>query len=1143
MVRILSCVLLVIATVSASAQEPLVFEAETCSTPQNAWVADQSQPDKWTLWSTDDDAQRKWSGGVVLQSPAVPQDRATPEDGAPVLHTLLKGIPRGEWLVSIKYARGLAVSLDGTKWQRLDALDGRLGRFDIRNGTFEFWVDDRYATLSSPGAAYYDSVTLTPVAPARNGVANGDFEYGSDLAHSGWSWSTREKTGSAEIVAEGHQGRGLKLLCDGEKDWVVSNSVGAGLAVKPGQTWRLSGWVKCRNTTHLDLVVLGMLKGRIVDYGLASDVVEGTTDWKRLEATAVIPRDCDQIAVRLAGFGKVEAWIDDLALTPARGAARARPRAKVTGWARSRTAEKLGRGIVALLTDDKRVYLSWRLLATDARGVAFNVYRTVGRGRPVKLNDTPLARTTDFVDTQPALTLDSAYWVRTVSGGKEQPPSEQAHLLANAPPRPYRAIKLQGDYAAQAAGVGDLDGDGRLDYVIRQPAYSTDPGDGYWERSKDTYKLEAYRSDGTFLWRHDLGWGIEQGIWWAPYVIYDFDGDGRAEVATKTAVGDPRGADGHVATGPEYLSILDGKTGREECRVPWPSRLDFGSGLSGYNYASRNQLGIAYLDGKTPCLLVARGTYTVMKVVAYQYHAGKLQELWRWNNREEGVAWRGQGAHWMHSGDLDGDGRDEVVLGSCVLDDDGHGLWNTGFGHPDFCFLGDLDPARPGLEISYIVETPNPMNGACMVDARTGRVLWGLSDRSYHVGEGMTADIDPTHPGCETWGTEMGNGDPKGNNYGGAPPRWVFSARGEILARDTAVPPFCALYWDADSQRELCSGTRISKYRGPALTSAVEGQHLAWGDFLGDWREEILTSVPGELRLYTTTIPASDRRTCLLQDPIYRADVAHLTMGYPKPPTPGRFLAQISPALWVSAPRSTIRHDAPLAAQVVVAAPAGAPVRGTVRLEAPAGLSVTPAAVPLDVPAGQRGEVAFEISLKEKPAPLAPLAGYTVKAVLDGPTPLESRLSLKVEDQPLQGALLLQAESFSGQGGGEVQLREDKAGAVGKAFSHWDTKGHWLSWQVTTPRAGRYLLVLRYCMPLSAQREVQVDGGAPFVAGFPGTGGFGGPTANEWAHYVVHTPDQKWLVLDLSAGTHTLKLTNADGRGMNLDYLALRLVE
>lgn len=1138
MVRSLLGLTLMLLVAPVLAQEPLVIEAEDCTTPQSAWVKDQQAPDKWTLWSTDDDAQRKWSGGVVLQSPAVLQDREKPEDGAPVLHTVLAGIPRGVWVITIKYARDLGVSLDGKAWQRLSDLGGRLGKFEIPNGTFEFWVDDRYALKQGAGQSYYDNVTLTPAVPERNGIANGDFEYGADLAHSGWSWSTRDNSGAATLVPDGHTGRGLQLQHDGEKDWTVENSSSSGIPVKPGQTWRLGAWVKCQDTTSLELVAVGLYQGHTVDYALASNSVTGTTGWQRLETTVAIPRDCDQIVVRLCGFGKVRAWVDEIALTPGPAAAPPASRPKVTGWAKTRVAEKLGRGMLALPLEGDRVYLGWRLLSNDPAGVAFNVYRAAGRGRPVKLNDAPLTRTTDFTADQPTPALDSAYWVRAVVAGKEQAPSAQAFLPRSPAAKPYLAVKLQGDYSAQAAGVGDLDGDGSLEVVIRQPAVSIDPGDGYWERGQDTYKLEAYRLDGTFLWRKDLGWGIEPGIWYAPYVVYDLDGDGCAEVAAKTSEGDPRGSDGRVASGPEYLTIFDGKTGKVRTRTPWLSRQGYGGGLTGYNLASRNQLGLAYLDGKTPCLLVARGTYNAMNVAAYQVRAGKLERLWQWSNREEDGTWRGQGAHWMHAGDVDEDGRDEVLLGATALDDDGKGLWNAGLGHPDFFYLGDLDPARPGLEVSYFIEPPRPRDGVCMVDARTGKIIWGLGEQSYHVGAGMTADIDPTHPGCEVWGNEDGKGDPQGNNYGGAPPRWLFSAQGEVLARGAAVPSVSAVYWDADSQREVLAGNRVEKYRGQVVTQGLEGSQLAWGDFLGDWREEIITSVPGELRLYSTTVPATDRRACLLQDPIYRTDVAHVTMGYPKPPTPGRFLPQLSPAMWMTGSRATVRFGETVQAKLVIAAPGKQATAGTVRLEAPAGLTVTPTSLGVEVPAGQTREAAFEISLKLRPAPLSALQTYVLKAVLDGPASLQSQMSLKREDLPLEGALLAQAEDFAAQGEGEVKLREDKAGAMGKAFSHWDARGHWLSWRINVPVAGKYLLVLRYCTPVAVQRQIEIDGGTPIVQGFPGTGGFGGPE-NEWGHFVVRDAKQVWLGLDLTVGEHTIRLTNVDGRGMNLDYLAL----
>ncbi len=1128
---------LVLLVAPAFSQQTLVFEAEEVSTPTDAWVTDQMVPNKWNLWTKDSDAAKKWSGGKVLQSAPVTADREKPEDGAPVLHTVLTKIPRGTWAVTIKYARGLAVSLDNKTWRRLSELDGKLGRFDIQDGKFEFWVDDRYAEQKSPGSCYYDSITLTPVMPERSGVVNGDFEFGADLRSSGWAFWSRDGGGSAELVPDGHTGRGLRIThTAADKDWAVTN--GGRLAVKPGQAWQVSAWLKCQDSKGVDLTIAAFGQGKIITWSMASEGISGTTGWTRIEATGVTPKGADEIQIRVVGFGQALAWVDEVALRPGPPPPAPKPRVKVNGWAKQRVTEKLGRGVIALPLEGGKTYVGWRLLAEDPAGVAFNVYRAIGRGRSVKLNDAPVARTTDFVDEQPVGGMDSRYWVHPVVNGMELPASEQAGVAPRTVAKPYVSIKLQGDYAASSVGVGDLDGDGQLDYVIKQPAYSIDPYGAYWHASKDTYKLEAYRSDGTFLWRVDLGWGIEEGIWYAPYLVYDFDGDGKAEVAAKTSEGDPRDPDGHVTGGPEYVTVFDGTTGRPKARTEWIPRGDFGRGSGAYNFASRNQLGVAYLDGKTPCLLLARGTYTVMKVKALQLNAGKLDELWSYDSREEGPEWAGQGAHWMHTGDVDEDGRDEVLLGSVALDDDGKGLWNLGLGHPDFFFLGDLDPSRPGLEVTFSIEPGRKQNGVCMADARTGQILWGLGQQSYHVGMGMTADIDPTHPGCEVWAGEDGKGDPQGKNYGGAAPRWLFSAKGEMIARDAAVPAMTAIYWDADSQREVVPGSRVQKYRGQILTQGIEGNQIAWGDFLGDWREEIITSVKGELRIYSTTIPATDRRTCLLQDPIYRHDVAHVTMGYPKPPTPGRFIAQLSPAMWMTTSRATLKFGEPVQAKLVIAAAAGQPTRGTVRLEAPAGLTVAPTTLALDVPAGQLREAAFTVALKTKPAQLSALDTYVVKAILPGTAPLQSQVSLRREDVPLADALLAQAEDFAGQGGGEVKIRDDKVGSMGKAFSHWDTKDHWLSWKLRVPTAGKYLLVLRYCTPQTVQRRIEIDGGAPIVQAFPGTGGFGGPD-NDWAHFVVRDPGQRWLGLELAAGEHTIKLTNVDGRGLNLDYLAL----
>ena len=568
---------------------------------------------------------------------------------------------------------------------------------------------------------------------------------------------------------------------------------------------------------------------------------------------------------------------------------------KLTGWAAKRVEEKLNRGLVALANTQGKVYLSWRLLKTDPPATAFNIYRSVEDGNPTKLNTRPVTATTDFIDEQPSLGRASAYWVRPVLDDKELEQSEKTLPSADANDKSsYTSIKFQGFYGVQKMAVADLDGDGAYDLFIKQPSQSIDPA-GRPDTTGLTYKLEAYLNDGTFLWRKDLGTGIEPGVWYSPFIVYDFDGDSKAEVAVKTGPEDAREPDGRVRKGPEWCSLLDGMTGREVTRVDWPPR---DPRLGDYNRINRNQMGVAYLDGKTPCLLVARGTYKLMMVDAYQYHGRKLERLWHWEGDDETPIIRSQGAHFMHSADIDEDGCDEVILGSAVLDDNGTCLWSVGLGHPDKCYVTDVDPTRPGMEIFYAIEPGRAENGVCLVDARTGKQIWGLKQRTYHIGDGMVADIDPSVPWLECWATE--------DSKGGSTARYMFSADGRPLGTGADVPG-CRnwLFWDADLLRETITGVgrgrsgttdaSIVKYKGPTLTTGIQGNIAMTADILGDWREEVITILQGELRIYTTTIPAKDRRVCLMQDTLYRADAAHLSMGYPQSLVTSYYLG-VSPA-------------------------------------------------------------------------------------------------------------------------------------------------------------------------------------------------------------------------------------------------------
>ena len=697
--------------------ETLVYEAEDYTTPKDAWREDSSTTTHWNLWSTDTDAKRKWSGGIVLQSPLVEQDRVTPADGAPTLFTHVTGIPSGRYEVEIKLGRALAISLDGKTWRKMVGADRYLGVFDITDGSFDLWVDDRFAYAANPGHSYYDTLIFHPVPPRVD---------------------------------------------------------------KP----------------------------------------------------------------------------------------------PVTGFAETRVRERLDRGLAAVPDEDGGIHVGWRLLGSDPEDAAFDVYRSVDGKAPETLTPAPLEKTTDFVDRNVARGKACEYTVRMVTKQGEQSPSPSVRITAGQT-EPCIVLKLDPGITVQKVGVGDLDGDGRYDYVLKQPRDNIDPAASYWKPSPDTYKLDAYTADGRRLWRKDLGWAVERGIWYSPMIVHDLDGDGKAEIAVKTGEGDPRGPDGRVETGPEWVSILDGMTGNELARDDWPSRKTPGEQYR-YNYASRNQICVAYLDGKTPCLIVNRGTYTTIRLVAYQFHQGRLQRLWEWDSREETGRGRynSQGAHIMHAADVDEDGRDEIIIGSAVVDDNGNGLWTTGYGHPDFCFVGEIDPTHPGLEIFYGIEPPRQDSALCLVDAKTGQILWALDEPTNHVGtNGMCADVDGAHPGSECHAADID----RERQYAQS---WLFTAEGKMISDRRQSTMSRPVYWDADLQRELLGGSAVHDFNGQSHAPKITGSMVVIADVLGDWREEIITSTPGELRIYTTSIPAHDRRVTLMEDPIYRIDVAVSFMGY-----------------------------------------------------------------------------------------------------------------------------------------------------------------------------------------------------------------------------------------------------------------------
>jgi rhamnogalacturonan endolyase len=414
-------------------------------------------------------------------------------------------------------------------------------------------------------------------------------------------------------------------------------------------------------------------------------------------------------------------------------------------------------------------------------------------------------------------------------------------------------------------------------------------------------------------------------------MVYDLDGDGRAEVVCKTADGtvDGRGkvigdsaadhrtaaaappADGQfkkrrsdrsgtILMGPEFLTVFDGPSGAALATVDYvPPRGGDGSAW-GDNYGNRVDrylACVACLDGQRPSVVMCRGYYTRAVLAAWDWRDGKLSPRWVFDadsGAEGNRDYRGQGNHNLSVADVDGDGRDEIVYGAAVIDDNGQGLFSTKLGHGDALHVTDLDPTRPGLEVWGIHENEQGDRnraGAALFDARTGEVIF-TGSIGQDVGRGMAADIDPRHPGAELW-----------TNNGG-----LWNAQGQAIGPRPRAANM-AIWWDGDLLRELLDGVTISKWDyengrenrilsgrdlGVASNNGTKANPCLAADILGDWREELVArSADGrELRIFTTTIPSEHRLTTLMHDRHYRLSVAWQNVAYNQPPHTGFFLGE-----------------------------------------------------------------------------------------------------------------------------------------------------------------------------------------------------------------------------------------------------------
>ncbi len=445
-------------------------------------------------------------------------------------------------------------------------------------------------------------------------------------------------------------------------------------------------------------------------------------------------------------------------------------------------AEDLGRGVVAVPSGEG-ILVSWRYLGTDSADTTFEVYRN---GEKIKTT-----ASTNYHDNSGK--SGDTYTVKASDGSEG---------TATAWEKEYISIPVQkyevGNYIIEDATVGDLDGDGEYEIVIRRTP------SGYFDQLQvDTVNnnriidnrvayplIEAYDMDGTHMWTMDIGKNEVNEID-VNMLVYDFDGDGKSELVMRSYDGMTDGtgkkigiADAnyvqslqkqkdrqYLSEGNEYLSVFDGVTGEEIARTDLlPARDPLGSWASRYTdvprltkRASHFLLSTAYLNGETPSIVMMRGAWDGVKLAAWDYKDGAFTELWQYSSSASSKEdnFYGAGYHSMAVADIDFDGKDEILSGAGAIDDNGEFMYATHayvsdvgikLGHGDAFDVAKMDPDYDGYYVWACHETKELPANIDLHDARTGQVIYGFN-KPKDTGRSRAADIDPTSRGWEVWGS------------------------------------------------------------------------------------------------------------------------------------------------------------------------------------------------------------------------------------------------------------------------------------------------------------------------------------------------------------------------------------------------------
>ena len=586
------------------------------------------------------------------------------------------------------------------------------------------------------------------------------------------------------------------------------------------------------------------------------------------------------------------------------------------------------------------VLVSWRLYPGEEETAAFDIYRKAAGGEKVKLNDEPVTDATCWQDKSADLSVDNTYYLH-MADDRYEVDSYTLKAERAASGLPYVSVFLKGtadvpgsatySYDPNDISVGDLDGDGMMEFVIKRMLHVDAPETGEEDDmefdasitpsdARHINLFEAYRLDGTFMWRIMSGPNIPLGNS-ASFAVCDFDGDGACEVALRTAEGTVFGdgkeirdtnADGktdyrvpnsrYTHGGPEFLSVVDGRTGAEIDRTDYialGTSQDWGDDR--YHRSSSYRIGAGNFSGGCPSIVIGRGCYAKIVIEAWDLYDGKLYKRWNFDTTAENGKYRdyeAQGYHAFRSADVDGDGFDEVVYGSCTIDHDGQGLNCSRLGHGDAIHVGMFSPNAPGLEIWSCYETAEIPYGATLRNGASGAVEWSIPKGSEDVGRCMIADIDPDSPGCEAWCYRS----------------TVHSYDGKDLGYPYRSCNF-GIWWTGSLNRQLLDGTQIDQLNVEEKRSGSYGSNGPWdrvftvyrydvsaingsknnpcyaGDFLGDWREEIIYPCGNsEIRIFSTWYPSGHRFPYLLSDHTYHMSAVNQNIGYNQPNHLGYYL-------------------------------------------------------------------------------------------------------------------------------------------------------------------------------------------------------------------------------------------------------------